>query len=175
MIILKILVLLILVILVLAYFAPNKWTIDSSIVIKKPIAAVFDYIKFLKNAEQYNKWVMSDPNMQREFRGNDGNIGFVYCWHSTKGNAGKGEQEITLILENQQVDCEIRFEKPFQSVSTTSMKLSSISPNETQVNWSFNGSNNYMMKVMHVVFNLKKKLQKDMFESLTLLKTKLEA
>lgn len=118
---------------------------------------------------------MSDPNMDKSFRGTDGEKGFVYCWHSTKGQAGKGEQEITFVKLNEQVDCEIRFEKPFQSVATTSMLMSSNADGSTTINWKFMGSNTYLMKVMHLLFNLKKKLEKDMTESLTLLKKNLES
>lgn len=175
MILLKILLFLLILLLVLAKFAPNKWEISSEIVIQKPIAEVYDYVRYLRNAENYNKWVMSDPDMEKSFRGNDGEMGFVYCWHSTKGQAGKGEQEITLLKKNEQLDCEIRFEKPFKSSATTSLLVNSNADGSTTVTWKFFGNNTYLMKVMHLLLNLKKRLEKDMAESLALLKKNLES
>ena len=47
------------------------------IVINKPIGEVFNYIKYLKNQQQYSKWASLDPAMKNEFRGTDGAVVFV--------------------------------------------------------------------------------------------------
>ena len=65
---------------------------EREITIKKPRHEVFDYIKIPKNQENYNKWVMMDPNLKKDFRGTDGTVGFVFAWHGNK-QAGEGEQE----------------------------------------------------------------------------------
>ena len=92
-IILLIIVVLIIVILIRASMLENEYTIEEEIVIDKPKQEVFDYIKFLKNHSNFNKWVMIDPNMKKEYKGTDGTVGFVYKWDSDNKQVGKGEQE----------------------------------------------------------------------------------
>lgn len=36
---------------------------------------------------------MLDPNMEKEFKGTDGTVGFIYGWNGNK-EGGEGEQEI---------------------------------------------------------------------------------
>jgi uncharacterized protein YndB with AHSA1/START domain len=159
---------------VLALFGTEDYTIETDIVINKPKQEVFDYIKMLKNQDHYSKWVMTDAGMDKKFTGTDGTPGFIYAWNSENKQAGQGEQEILKVVDGEKVDNEIRFVKPFQGTSYTTMTTSTISPETTAVSWKFLGKKNYMMKVVHVLFNLQKVLKKDMETSLSTLKTVLE-
>jgi hypothetical protein len=115
---------------------------------------------------------MADTNMKREFKGTDGNIGFVYAWDSQDKNVGKGEQEIIKLVEGERVDAEIRFIKPFEGVASTSLMIGPISENQVKVTWLMNGRNNYPMNLMiPFIDNL---LGKDLELSLTNLKNILE-
>src|SRR5438093_8050304 len=102
------------IILIAAAITGKEYVIEREITINKPKQEVFNYIKFLKNADQYNKWVMMDPNLKKDYKGTDGTAGFIYYWDSANKNVGKGEQEITKIIEGERVDYEIRFIKPFE-------------------------------------------------------------
>ena len=84
---------------------------------------VFDFIKLLRNCDQYNKWVMQDPNLRKEFEGTDATVGFVYKWESDVKGVGKGEQHIIGITEGERVDYEIRFIQPFQAIAHASLIL----------------------------------------------------
>lgn len=173
-IILSIIGVIVLCILIAAAFAPNNFSVQSEIVIDKPVAIVFDYIRYLKNQEHYNKWVMQDPNMKREFTGTDGTVGCVYYWDSTMGSVGKGEQEITKINDNERIDWVIRFKKPFDNTAGAYMETTALSPDTSNVKWVFLGTCTYMMKVMHIVFRLQKMLTNDLTTSLNNLKKVLE-
>jgi hypothetical protein len=157
-----------------AVFSPSQWSIQAEAIINKSQTEVFNYVKILKNSEHFNKWVMTDPNMKKDFNGTDGNVGFVYSWDSENKSVGKGEQEITKIIEDKVVDYEIRFIKPFEGVSHASISTEALSANQTKIVWIFSSSNTYMMKVLHVVLNLKKVLLKDLQTSLNNLKLILE-
>ncbi|PWT70498.1 MAG: hypothetical protein C5B59_20510 [Bacteroidetes bacterium] len=52
---------------------------------------------------------MMDPNLKKAFSGIDGARGFIYAWTGNK-RAGRGEQEIKRINENNRIDMEVRFE-----------------------------------------------------------------
>ena len=159
---------------VLALFAGNEFTIEKNIIISKPLQQVFDYIRLLKNSANYNKWVMQDPNLKKDFTGTDGTVGFVYYWDSAIKQVGKGEQEITGIKEAVRVDYEIRFIRPFAGTSYAYLLTEEVAAEQTKVTWVFTGTKNYLMKLLHIIFKLEKVLGKDLAESLSNLKTVLE-
>jgi uncharacterized protein YndB with AHSA1/START domain len=173
--ILLVIAILIGIVLIVAAFLNDSYTIEKEITINKPKTEVFNYIKLLKNQVNYSKWMMTDPNARLTYRGIDGNVGSVIAWDSDNKQVGKGEQETTRLLDGERVDCEIRFEKPFEGKSTTSMVTTKISQNETKVQWFFKGDLNYMMKLMHLILNLKKGLGKDLQTSLNNLKSVFES
>jgi uncharacterized membrane protein len=163
---------LITLLLIVALFVKKEYTIEREITINKPKTEVFNYVKHLKNQDNYSNWVMQDPAMKKEFRGMDGTVGFVYAWDSNKKNAGKGEQEIKNIKEGERVDVEVRFQKPFQGVATAPIITEGMSANQTKVKWAMNGKSKYPLNFMNLFMD--NMLGKDLEASLNNLKTILE-
>lgn len=162
------------ILLIAASQLPGEYTIERDITIARPGQEVFDYIKLIKNQAYYNKWVMMDPNSKKVYTGIDGTVGFILAWDSENKQVGKGEQEIKRIIDGKQIDLVIRFVKPFEGESTAIMTTTPISGNQTRILWVFGGKRNLMMKVMHLLMNLKKMLGKDMETSLNNLKEVME-
>jgi hypothetical protein len=162
------------IVLVVAAFQIDEYMIEREVVINKPKAEVFGYIKLQQNQNYYNKWVMADPAMKKEYKGTDGTVGFVYAWDSNNNQVGKGEQETVNLIDGKQIDFEVRFERPFVGTSNTTMITEPLSENQTKVKWLFKGRLNYQMKIIHLILNLKKALGKDMDKSLETLKNTLE-
>jgi uncharacterized membrane protein len=155
-----------------ALFIRKEYKIERAVTIDKPNSEVFDYVRHLKNQENFSKWVMIDPTAKKEYSGTDGTTGFIYAWDSKNKNAGKGEQEIKNIIDGKKVDIEVRFERPFTNTAQTPFVTDSISGNQTQVRWGMFGKNKYPMNLMNpFISNL---LGKDMETSLGTLKTILE-
>src|SRR5690606_34199056 len=125
-----------------------------------------------KNQEHYSKWVMTDPAMQKTVTGTDGTVGFIYAWKSEDKGVGEGEQEITGLAENQKMNTEIRFVKPFEGTGFVTMLTDPIGTNETTVTWIMEGKSKYPMNIMNLVMG--KVLHKDMQISLQNLKNNLE-
>lgn len=119
--ILMVIVILIAILLVVALFVSKEYSVEREVTINKPKGEVFTYVKNLKNQDRYNKWVMMDPNVKRDYRGTDGTVGFVATWDSENNDVGKGEQEIKNITEGQRMDMEVRFEKPFKNTANVYM------------------------------------------------------
>ena len=157
--------------LILALFVKKEYTVEREVTINKPNRDVFNYVRYLKNQDNYNKWVQMDPNMKRQFRGRDGEVGFVYAWDGND-KAGKGEQEIKNINEGERVDVEIRFVKPFESVATAPIVTEAVSENKTRVKWAMNGKSPYPLNFMNLFMD--NMLGKDMETSLASLKNNLE-
>ncbi|WP_207420903.1 SRPBCC family protein [Desertivirga brevis] len=157
--------------LIAAVFIRKQFSIRREITINKPANEVFNYVKHLKNQDHYSKWVMLDPHLKKQFRGTDGEVGFVYAWEGND-QAGKGEQEIKSIQEGKEVNVEIRFEKPFEGTAFAPITTDAINENQTKVTWGMSGESKYPMNFMNL-FN-DKMLGGDIEESLQLLKKNLE-
>lgn len=157
--------------LIVALFVKKDYTIEREITINKPKGEVFNYLKHLKNQDNYSKWVMTDPNMKKTYRGTDGMVGFVYAWDGND-KAGKGEQEIKNITEGERLEIEVRFIKPFAGTAKAPMITEAVSENQTKVKWGMQGANPYPFNLMHLFMD--KLLGKDLEISLTALKDVLE-
>ncbi len=117
---------------------------------------------------------MADPDMKKELRGTDGNVGFIYAWDSQNKQVGKGEQEITNIIEGEKVEYEIRFEKPFEGISPAYISTEATAPSETRVKWAFHSKMPYPMNILLLFINFLDIVAKDIETSLNNLKTNLE-
>ena len=170
--ILVVIVSIIAILLIIALFVKREYMISREIIINKPTFDVFNYIKYLKNQGNYNKWVMMDPNVRRTYNGTDGSTGFVATWDSDNKNVGKGEQEIKKITEGKRIDLEVRFEKPFKNTAKVYMETEATSQNQTRVTWVMEGENAYPLNLMNLF--IPGMLGKDLQTSLVNLKTVVE-
>lgn len=109
-------VVLIVIVLVAALFIKREYKVEREISINKSRKEVFDYIKFLKNQNEYSVWARIDPAMKKTFTGVDGTVGFISAWDSKVKDAGKGEQEIKKMKEGERIDYEIRFKDPLNQL-----------------------------------------------------------
>lgn len=159
------------VILILAAFVSREYVIHKEVLVRAPREEVFDFVRYLRNQELYSKWVMVDPDMAKSFRGTDGTPGFVYAWDGDE-KAGKGEQEIMAIRENEGVDIEVRFERPFKGIAAVNMTTTDAPGGRTRVGWSMSGRNPYPLNALHLLF--RGALGRDMESSLEKLRGILE-
>jgi len=98
----------IVLLLLIALFMKREHYVKREIIINAPRQKVFDYVKLLKNQDEFNKHAMTAPDRKREFKGTDGTVGYIYSWSGDK-KAGVGEKEIMNIIEGKRIETEIRF------------------------------------------------------------------
>jgi uncharacterized protein YndB with AHSA1/START domain len=165
---------LIALLLIVAAFMPTDMAVTKEITINKPKAEIFSYIKLLKNQDNFSKWAKMDPNMTKTYRGTDATVGFVSAWDSKKDDVGTGEQEIKRIEEGKRIDYELRFIKPFESVSTAFLETEEVSPTQTKVKWGYNGKMNYPMNIMMAFMDIEEMLGDDFSTGLSNLKAIME-
>lgn len=164
---------LILIVVLMILFAPRTYDIQRSIRINRPLNEVFNYLKYVKNQDDWSPWKKRDPDMQQSFTGTDGTVGFVSKWEGNK-QVGSGEQEILRIDENREVITELRFFKPWKSVSEGYLTVAE-EGDATKVVWGFRGKNKPPMNAMMLFFNMDKAVGKDFDEGLSELKRILES
>jgi hypothetical protein len=160
--------------LITALFLKKEYAVERSVVINKPKSEVFNYVKPLKNQDNFSVWNMKDPNMKKEYKGTDGAVGFVASWDSEKDDVGKGEQEIKKIAEGERIDYELRFIKPFQSTDNAFLSTEAVSENQTKVTWGIFGKMPYPMNLMVLFCDMDKMLGKDIEAGLNNLKVIME-
>lgn len=160
--------------LIVALFVKKDYAVEREIEIKKPKTEVFEYIKYLKNQDNYSKWAMMDPAMKKTYTGTDGTVGFISTWESTNEDVGKGEQEILKITEGERIDTKLRFKIPFEAEDDAYMTTTSIDENTTKVTWGFKGAFPYPMNIMGLFMDMDKEVGGDLATGLTNLKAVLE-
>ncbi len=156
---------------IISFFMKKEHYVRREIIINAPQQEVFDYIKLLKNQDEFNNHAMAGPDRKREFKGTDGTVGYIYSWSGDK-NAGVGEKEIKNIVEGKSIEAEIRFVKPMAATARIIMDTEALSDNQTKVYWNNAGTLKYPINMLIPV--MEKSVAKDMDISLSTLKNILE-
>ena len=160
--------------LLVAAFVPKTYSVEEEITVQKPKDQVFEYIKYLKNQDDYSKWAAMDPGMEKSFKGTDGTVGFISAWKSGNEHVGVGEQEIIGIKEGERIDYALRFFEPFESSDESYMITEHVSDQATKVKWGFKGRMDYPMNLMLLAMDFEEAIGDDFAIGLSNLKVELE-
>jgi uncharacterized protein YndB with AHSA1/START domain len=158
--------------LIIALIVKKDFTLEKQVVINRPKADVFNYLKLIRNQEHYSVWVMRDPNIKIVYTGTDGTVGFTSSWISDDKNVGIGEQEIIKMADGESMEVEIRFKKPFEATNYARTTVVAIDPNQTKVTNLFYGKSKFPMNIMNLFMD--KLVGKDMQQNLQNMKSNLE-
>jgi hypothetical protein len=170
---LGVLAVLLIIALIAALFVSKDLKVTKEIVVNKPKNEVFNYIKELKNQDNYSVWNKMDTAMQHTYTGTDGTVGFVSAW---KGNSkvGTGEQTITKIVEGERLETDLVFKELFENKAQALMTTTALDSMSTKVTWGFDSKMPYPFNLMKVLMSMEKELGKDYEGGLKNLKEVLE-
>ena len=168
------LILLLAIVLIAAYIMPKDYSITREITIDKPSDSVFNYVKYLKNQNEFSVWANIDPKMKTTYKGTDGTVGSISAWESQVKEVGVGEQEITKITDGKRLDFALRFKVPFEDTAVGFMSTDAITPNQTKVKWGINGVMPYPMNIMMPFMKMDQMIGNDLQKGLQNLKIKME-
>ena len=161
------------ILIILILVAPKNYHVNRSITINRALPEVFQYLKHVKNQDHWSPWKKKDPNMKQSWEGEDGTVGFIARWEGNK-DVGEGEQEIKRIVENERLETQLRFFKPWKSESDAYIKVDE-EKGGTKVTWGFSGVNKVPFNVFMLFMNMDKAVGKDFEEGLGELKNILES
>lgn len=133
---------------VVAFFSQKEYSVKREIVINQPKKIVFDYVKYVKNQENYSSWANMDTDMIKTYKGEDAKVGFVYRWESKNKDVGIGEQEITKIVEGKRIDFDLRFYEPFKANDKGYLQIESLSDNSTKIIWGYDAKMSYPFNLL---------------------------
>jgi uncharacterized protein YndB with AHSA1/START domain len=162
----------IVLVLLIALFTKKEFSLQKQVTINKPKEEVFNYLKMIRNQEDYSVWVMKDPNIKIVYTGTDGTPGFTSSWQSEDKNVGVGEQEIKKIQEGESMEVEIRFKKPFEGTNWSRTDLHTEANGQTKVTNVFYGKSKFPMNIMNLFMD--KMVGEDMQQNLENMKRNIE-
>ncbi len=163
----------IILLLLVGLFVKKEYVVTRHVTIEKPKSLVYNYVKYLKNQDNFSKWAALDPNMKKTYRGTDATVGFVSAWEGNK-QVGKGEQEILSLKENERIDYGLRFQEPFEDKAHSYISFVQAPHDATNVVWSINGKMPYPMNLMLLFMSMDKQIGGDLETGLSNLKRLLE-
>ena len=164
-----------LIIIAFGMFLKKEYQIVREITIYKSREQVFNYIKFLKNQNDYSYYNRKDPETIKSYTGTDGEVGFTYVWKSKINSIGNGTQTISKIVEGKEIVCDIQFTKPLPLKSVATISLTEISDNKTKVTWTFSSLYKFPLNIIIYFADLEKLIGTDIASSLVTLKQNLES
>lgn len=157
----------IVLLLIMALFMKKQHYVKREITVNAPRQKVFDFLKLLKNQEQFNKWAKADADRNWEYKGTDGTVGFIISWKGNK-EVGEGEKEIIKIVEGKSIETQIRFVRPMTTTANVIMELDALSDQQTKITMSNAGQLKFPVNLLIPI--VEKMFPKDMDESLLTLK-----
>ena len=161
-------------VLITGLFVDGKYAVEREVSIQKSKTEVYDYVKYLKNQDNFSVWAKADPAMKKDFTGEDATVGCVASWDSENPDVGKGEQKIIKMAEGERIDYELHFIEPFESTDYAYLTTSSVNDSVTLVKWGFTGEMKYPMNLMMLTMDMEKMLAPDLENGLNNLKSLLE-
>lgn len=160
--------------LIAGLFIDGNYSLEREITINKPRQEVYNYVKYLKNQNNFSVWAKADPLMKKEFSGDDATVGFISAWESENPDVGKGKQKIIAIKEGERIDYELQFIEPFEATDYAYMTTEAVSEHQTRVRWGFKGEMKYPMNLMMLVMDMETMLAPDLEKGLHSLKAIME-
>lgn len=146
----------------------DTYTIERSTTIEAPPEKIYGHIIDLHKMEAWSPWVGMDPDMTRTYSGPESGVGARYSWSGNR-KVGTGSMEITDAKENQRVDIDLEFLKPFKARNKAWMTLEP-QGGGTHVTWAISGEKTLMTKVMSIFKSLDSMMGPDFERGLANLK-----
>lgn len=141
---------LIVVLLIVAAILPKTYQSERQVTINKPKNEVFDYIKYVKNQDNFGVWQLSEPDLKKTYEGTDGTVGFKYSWDGKK--LGKGSQTIVEIVEGEKMVTKLDF--GFGEPPTAEFITKDAGAGQTTVIWGLSGKSPYPLNIMSLFFDV---------------------
>ena len=116
--------------------------VQRSIEINASPQQVFDTISDYGTWTKWSPWLVAEPEARVTVSDNSSTVGSTYSWAGQV--VGQGELEHMLLEPGKRIEDEIRFIKPFKSVSQVTFEIDPVEYG-TRVSWNMNGSMPWFM------------------------------
>jgi hypothetical protein len=152
---------------------PDEFKISRSAKISAPPEKVFPHVNDFHKWEAWSPWAKLDPACKNNFKGATAGKGSIFSWDGNK-KVGAGRMTITESRPSDLIRIKLEFFRPFKAVNTAEFTFIPDS-DQTVLNWSMFGKNNFMGKVMGLFMNCDKMVGGDFEKGLAAMKSVAEA
>lgn len=139
------------ILLLIAAVLPKTFHAGSELIINRSSNEVFDYVKQIKKQGEYDNWSRQDPNIQKEYSGEDGTVGFMYTWKSDK--VGDGKQVITNVIDGKRVEMDLYFNGEGEA-NKSFIAVDSIAHNQSKVSWEIDGKIPFPFNIFTLFYDM---------------------
>ena len=171
-IILTLIVVLIVAVLAVAATKPDTFSISRSTAMRAPADRIFPLINNLRAHESWSSFDKPDPAVDKVHSGAREGTGAVYEWNG-EGQAGAGRLAITESVAPSRIGMQLDMLKPIKAGNQVVFTLQP-QGDSTEVSWAMQGRRSFIIKVMHVFFNMDRMVGGEFENSLEKLKTLVE-
>lgn len=155
-------------------WSKKYYDINRIIIINRPKAEVYAYIRQLRKQPLWMDWFNNHPNVVTKFKGEDGKVGASSYWKGDNRKTGEGIQRITKVREGKLLETQLLFLKPYKSISLQYFAVKEVEPERTKLIWGIRGSHKFPASVITLFYGLERGIGKHLDQSLQNLKTNLE-
>ncbi|WP_424494169.1 SRPBCC family protein [Salinimicrobium sp. GXAS 041] len=156
-------------------WSKKTYDLNRIIIINRPKAEVYAYIRQLQKQPLWMQWYRENPNVITKFKGEDGKLGASSYWKGDHRKTGEGIQRITKIKEGKLMETQLLFLKPYKSISMQYFAVKEVEPERTKLVWGIRGSHKFPASVVTLFYSLEKAIGKHFDVSLQNLKKNLES
>jgi hypothetical protein len=118
----------------------GAFSVERSLVINSPKAAVFNYVNDYRNWEDFGSWMVEDPEIKMTYPQKTVGIGSSYSWDGKNGN---GDMQTIFVKENDSISQKMNYDG---TVSDVSWKFKD-TIGGTKVTWKTAGKMSFSLKV----------------------------
>lgn len=152
-------------------WSKKEYDLSRTVVINKPKAEVYAFIRQLKKQPIWMPWFVNDPNMSIKFKGDDGKIGAASYWKHTKV---EGIQKIVKVREGKLLETQLLFLRPYKTLALNYMAVKEIEPERTKMVWGVKGVHKFPASVFMLFYGIDRAIGKEFEIGLQNLKNHLE-
>lgn len=153
-------------------WAKKEYNVSRTVVINRPKAEVFAFVRQLKKQPLWIPWYLDDPKVVIKFKGEDGKVGATSYWKGR--NNIEGIQKIVKIKEGKVLETQLLFIKPYKSLSLLYVAVKEMDSNRTKMVWGVKGVHKFPASVIMLFYGMERALGKHFEAGLYNLKTHLE-
>ncbi len=170
-ILLGIIVVLAIVFVVGSFLLPKSYVVNRTTLVNAPDSVIYKNIANFNNFYQWNPWAKMEPSAKVKFSGTPLQPDHLYEWKGKE--TGSGYMKILTVIPNRQVDMELKFLEPFESVADTKFDIAP-EGNGNKVTWTMSSEHNMLTQWMCVFKSMDSMIGKDFENGLRSLKKQSE-
>lgn len=155
-------------------WSKKEYDLSRTIVINRPKAEVYAYIRQLRKQREWVTWFKRGPNTQFKYKGEDGKEGASAYW---KGNnkVGEGIQRIVKVKEGKVLEAQILLLKPYKTLGLLYFGVKEVEADKTKLVCGLRGAHRFPASVLMLFYGMETAFGKGMETGLGTLKRVLEA